>query len=532
MGQYAGVKYEILEQVRSIRDSIGASRREPEITRVWESAGTIRVECEDRADKSIIIGTGGWVAGKLSLALGGTPVTVSSRLDTILSTRRLVRSRRAILNIGDKEVRSVLLGMLLKSSFVPLPSLVLGEECLWMCGMAEPFRLEPCLLHTGFVDPRVQEAYGGTTFVSVQAPATPYEGRLEALLECAKEHCKARGVRLVFGPFDAALGQEEDITLVNPGKLFFLSQWEKTSYEKKRYRASLVNVSDENRADPVRRTLNEAWEGQCEPSVAAREIYTHWPKNGMSMDEDGPQPDEYVRTYRRKNAIRRAQELSIRLAVALSSYGERRVADSGLTALVAWSGGVDSTASITVCKSIGITPDAATVAMPHIDLGKMQARADELGVRLTVLPVPAELADVSERAAHGNIHPCGRCHAAIEETVRSYAKENGYDLVVYGDMLSVGAQSVVSDDGICILNLPAALMLTKRDMEQHAGQRASTTFGCPLLSSTHELHPHTRRVSIQRVMRELRGQVITPAYACLLIGDIMRGTPDDNVYID
>ena len=86
------MKYEVLAHVRAIREEIGASSREPEITRIWEAKDVLHIECEDRADKSIVIGTGGCVVGKLSQALGGKTVTVSSRVDTIRDTRRQIHS--------------------------------------------------------------------------------------------------------------------------------------------------------------------------------------------------------------------------------------------------------------------------------------------------------------------------------------------------------------------------------------------------------------------------------------------------------
>jgi len=73
----------LLDEIRDIRESIDATERHPVITRIREEGDTLYIECEDRADKSIVIGTGGWVVGKLASRLGYARITVSSRLDAI-----------------------------------------------------------------------------------------------------------------------------------------------------------------------------------------------------------------------------------------------------------------------------------------------------------------------------------------------------------------------------------------------------------------------------------------------------------------
>ncbi len=529
------MKYKVLAHVRAIREEIGASRRDPEITRIRETPDTLHIECEDRADKSIVIGTGGWVVGKLSQALGKKTVTVSSRVDAIRFTSRLVRTRRDIISLPETDVSSTLLGILNGGRPYPLPCAIIGEECLWMCGMMERRGCRPHLLHTGFVDPHIRKAYAATSFESVDAPATPYGERCEALQARALSYCGDTGCPLVLGPFGYGVRQEGSVTLADPSILFSFTTWDRQAFEKRRFRPHLFNISDDNRSYLVRYTLDEVWEGRCEPSEAARTLYDHWPNGGWAYTGDEAHPNELGRAYGRRNAIRRARHHSHLVATALSSYGTNHVPDTGLTALVAWSGGVDSTACIPLCKSVGLMPTAATVAMPHILIRGMYEKAESLGVPLAVLPEPVGLSDIAGKASQGAIHPCGRCHGAIGQAIIAYARKEGYDIVVFGDMLSVGAQAIAEDNCLIILNLPAALGLSKKDLEQIAQMRADTSFGCPMLAKSHTEHPHTRRISLQRVMRELRGQAITLSFAASLANSIMgcgHEAHDDNVFID
>ncbi|HEX7468501.1 MAG TPA: ATPase, partial [Methanobacterium sp.] len=47
--------------------------------------------------------------------------------------------------------------------------------------------------------------------------------------------------------------------------------------------------------------------------------------------------------------------------------------------------------------------------------------------------------------------------------------------------------------------------------------RSRCGYGCPLINEVHKMHPHMRRYSIQRILRETRAGVLEPGQALSLI---------------
>jgi uncharacterized protein len=75
-------------------------------------------------------------------------------------------------------------------------------------------------------------------------------------------------------------------------------------------------------------------------------------------------------------------------------------------------------------------------------------------------------------------------------------------------------------DGFWRLNLPAMLSATKGETRSVSGYfdvESVGGYGCPLLNEVHKLHPHMRRFSIQRILRETRAGVLEPGQALNLI---------------
>jgi len=193
---------------------------------------------------------------------------------------------------------------------------------------------------------------------------------------------------------------------------------------------------------------------------------------------------------------------------------------------VALSGGVDSSFSLIAAVKLGLKPlaltvDPGTIILPGHVRRSLEELCSLLGVRHEY--IGAELGDIQSGALDGRFHPCGRCSGLIESTVMDKIRNMEIDTVIFGDLLSTGYQSVNVDDGILRVNLPALFAASKQEVRSVAslhGVRSSMNFGCPLLGEVHRRHPHLRRYSIQRVLRETRAGVLEPGEALDLIWSI------------
>ena len=79
---------------------------------------------------------------------------------------------------------------------------------------------------------------------------------------------------------------------------------------------------------------------------------------------------------------------------------------------------------------------------------------------------------------------------------------------------------MVELDGIWRINLPAMLSTTKgetRSLSTYFDLNIVGGYGCPLINEVHKLHPHMRRFSIQRILRETRAGALEPGQALNLI---------------
>jgi len=193
---------------------------------------------------------------------------------------------------------------------------------------------------------------------------------------------------------------------------------------------------------------------------------------------------------------------------------------------VALSGGVDSSFSLIAAvklglKAVALTVDPGTIILPAHSRRAVEELCSLLDVRHEY--IEAELGDIQIGALDGRFHPCGRCSGLIENAVMDKIKDMGTDTVIFGDLLSTGYQSVNVDDGILRVNMPALFAASKQEVRSVAsahGVRSSMRFGCPLVGEVHRRHPHLRRYSIQRVLRETRAGVLEPGEALDLIWSI------------
>ena len=230
------------------------------------------------------------------------------------------------------------------------------------------------------------------------------------------------------------------------------------------------------------------------------------------------------------------------------------------TAVVALSGGKDSSFSLILAKKLGFNPIAVTVDPGTIVLPKQfKQNIDKLVNELDVPHeyIEVDYADLIEESFTGRFHPCGRCSKIIEDAVYQYAIDNEIPIVIFGDMLATGSQCIneqifnpdennnpidgidgiddvgkidenesddvddeVNNHKIIRLNLPASLAVSKlenKSLTSHYNLIKFKGFGCPLLYEVHKKFPHMKRYSIQRILRETRSGVLEPGEALDLI---------------
>ena len=214
------------------------------------------------------------------------------------------------------------------------------------------------------------------------------------------------------------------------------------------------------------------------------------------------------------------------------------------TAVVALSGGTDSSFSLILAKKLGFNPIAITVDPGTIVLPKQfKYNIDNLTKELDVKHeyIEVDYNEIIEEAFTGRFHPCGRCSKIIEDTVNKYAIENNIPIVIFGDMLATGSQCIneqicnfdendennttdvdnnVENNKVIRLNLPASLSVAKlenKSLTMHYNLRKFKGFGCPLLYEVHKKFPHMKKYSIQRILRETRSGALEPGEALDLI---------------
>ena len=198
-------------------------------------------------------------------------------------------------------------------------------------------------------------------------------------------------------------------------------------------------------------------------------------------------------------------------------------------AVVALSGGVDSSFSLILAKKLGFNPVAVTVDPGTIILPKqfkenIKLVTETLGVNHEY--IETDYSDVISESFTGKIHPCGRCSKNTGELVKRYAKDNEIPIIIFGDMLATGSQCInMQDDSLYRLNLPASLSVGKQEIKsliKNYDLKTFKGFGCPLLYEVHKKFPHMKKFSIQRILRETRSSALEPGEALDLIWSFYR----------
>ena len=195
-----------------------------------------------------------------------------------------------------------------------------------------------------------------------------------------------------------------------------------------------------------------------------------------------------------------------------------------MEAVVALSGGVDSSFSLILAKKLGFNPIAITIDPGTIILPKQFKRNIKLvteSLNVDHEYINSDYSEVVKEAFTGNVHPCGRCSKNTSELAKQYAKDKEIPIIIFGDMLATGSQCInLQDDSLYRLNLPASLSVGKQEIKSLIKNYDLSTFkgfGCPLLYEVHRKFPHMKKFSIQRILRETRSGALEPGEALDLI---------------
>jgi predicted PP-loop superfamily ATPase len=198
---------------------------------------------------------------------------------------------------------------------------------------------------------------------------------------------------------------------------------------------------------------------------------------------------------------------------------------------LAFSGGIDSTASGIILKESGFIVDTVLVDMGHQfqnpkDIKLAEDWCLQHNIGLTRIDLAGANTDLLKRVDAGRIHPCGECHSIVMERVKEYITKTNYEVLVTGELLPSGRQSILFDEGLLIIHLPAALSLSKHRTETIAEKSGKKLFrrkfGCNLVGKSHSKGWKNVGPSIFRVLRELEAGVLTTGQSLEYIKDIVR----------
>ena len=202
--------------------------------------------------------------------------------------------------------------------------------------------------------------------------------------------------------------------------------------------------------------------------------------------------------------------------------------NNNIESVVALSGGLDSSFSLILAKYLGFNPiaitvDPGTIILPPFFKKNIELLTRRLDVPQKYLNIDAN--EIIENSLNGKYHPCGRCSKYIDQTIEDYAIKNNMSVIISGDLLTTGSQSISVHKHFIKINLPALLNVSKHELEkfdEKYGIKKNKYFGCPLLIETIKKYPYMKKYSIQRILRETRSGALEPGQALDQIQSITK----------
>ncbi len=197
-------------------------------------------------------------------------------------------------------------------------------------------------------------------------------------------------------------------------------------------------------------------------------------------------------------------------------------------AVVALSGGVDSSCSTILAKKLGLNVTAVTVDPGEFILTKFMRDNVQRVIKYTGVKhlfLKENLREVYEEALKGKYHPCTKCSKQIKNKILEYCKKNRVHIVIFGDNISTGSQAIayLSKD-LVRLNLPACFCLTKREIKEIVKPLNLNRYpyGCVMHLECLKRNPQFLYYTIQRITREVRAGVQEPSDAARTIIDLFK----------
>ena len=183
-------------------------------------------------------------------------------------------------------------------------------------------------------------------------------------------------------------------------------------------------------------------------------------------------------------------------------FNENQFEESeNVEAVVALSGGVDSSFSLILAKKLGFNPiaitvDPGTIILPKQFKNNIKLLTESLNIKHEY--INADYSQVIKESFTGKLHPCGRCSKNTGEIAKKYAKDNKIPIIIFGDMLATGSQCInLQEDSLYRLNLPASLSVGKQEIKsliKNYDLKTFKGFGCPLLYEVHKKFKYMKKL--------------------------------------